>query len=65
MTKKTHIRNTNQGQYFRLKDSENAPVWIRGEYNRSEGKYSCTRFDDANHESLMKPNRIIFIGFEF
>lgn len=65
MAKKSKIRNINMGQYFRLKDTETAPVWVRGEYVRSEKKYSCTKFDDCNHEKLMKPTQDIYIGFEF
>lgn len=38
--KETKIKNINQGTYFRLKPSDTAPVWVRGEYNRLAGKYS-------------------------
>jgi len=65
MAKKIKLRNTNQGQYFRLKDTETSPVWVRGEFVRGEGKYSCTKFDDTNHEKLMKPTQNIYIGFKF
>lgn len=50
---------------FRLSESETAPVWIRGEYVRSEKKYSCTKFDDINHENWFKGSREVFIDFEF
>ena len=36
--KETKIKNINQGTYFRLKPSDTAPVWVRGEYNRLAGK---------------------------
>ena len=42
--KKTKIKNINQGTYFKLKPITTAPVWVRGEYERSLGKYSCINF---------------------
>jgi hypothetical protein len=36
--KKTKIKNINQGTYFKLKPTTTAPVWVRGEYERSVGK---------------------------
>ena len=65
MCKKIKLRKTNQGQYFRLKDAETSPVWVRGEFVRDEGKYSCTKFDDCNQEKLMKPTQDIYVGFNF
>lgn len=35
--KKTKIKNINQGTYFKLKPTTTAPVWVRGEYERSLG----------------------------
>lgn len=63
--KKTQISKVNQGTYFRLTESDTAPVWIRGEFIREAGKYSCYKFDDTNHEKLMKGTRTIYINFEF
>ena len=52
--KATKVNKVNQGTYFKLQDTETAPVWVRGEYIREAGKYSCFKFDDTNHEKLMK-----------
>ena len=30
------LKNVKKGDLFRLKDTDNAPVWVRGEYVRSE-----------------------------
>lgn len=38
---KTTVAKLNKGEFFRLSESDTAPVWIRGEYVRSEKKYSC------------------------
>ena len=55
--KKTKIKNLNQGTYFKLKPTTTAPVWVRGEYERS--------FDDTNHEKFMKGSQDVYINFTF
>ena len=50
---------------MKLKDSDTAPVWIRGEYVRSEKKYSTFKFDDINHERLLSPDKEVITDFEF
>lgn len=32
--KKTQVNKVNQGTYFKLRPTETAPVWVRGEYDR-------------------------------
>ena len=63
--KKTQVKKVNQGTYFKLTESEKAPVWVRGEFSREAHKYSCYKFDDVNHEKLMKGTQTIFVDFEF
>lgn len=60
---KKAIRELKKGEFFRLKDSDTAPVWIRGEYFPSEKKYNIYKFDDVNHEALRKGNTMVFVGF--
>lgn len=62
---KSKINKVNEGTLFRLTESDKDPVWVRGAYNRSEGKYSCTKYEDTNHEKLMKADQAIYIGFTF
>ena len=59
------INKVKQGTYFKLKDTETAPVWVRGEYIRAERKYSCYKYDDVNHEKMMKGTQTININFTF
>lgn len=59
--KKAKVSKLNQGNYFRLTNSETAPLWVRGEYIREAKKYSCYKYEDVNHEKLMKGSRDIFI----
>ena len=63
-TQKT-IRELKKGEFFRLKDSETAPVWIRGEYIPSEKKFSTYQYDDVNHERLCKGKTEVYVGFTF
>ena len=62
---KTTVAKLKKGEYFKLSESETAPVWKRGEYERSVKKYSCTKFDDINHENFFKGSKEVFIDFEF
>lgn len=64
MEQKT-IRELKKGELFRLSDRENAPVWVRGEYVREVKRYSTYKYDDVNHEQLLKGNRKVFVGFTF
>lgn len=64
MEKKT-IRELKKGEFFRLTDRGNAPVWVRGEYIREVKKYSTYKYDDVNHENLRSGDKIVFVGFTF
>lgn len=61
----TTIRQLKKGDFFRMRDSDTAPVWVRDEYIPSAKKYSTHKFDDVNHEVLRKGNFVVFIGFTF
>lgn len=37
-----------------MKDNENAPLWVRDEYNCSTKKYIIYRYDDVCHWSERK-----------
>lgn len=66
MTMQTQtIRTLRKGEFFRLKDNGTAPVWVRGEYNREAKKYSTYKFDDVNHERLLRGDQPVFVGFTF
>ena len=65
MTTQTTIKQCKPGEYFRMTDSETAPVWVRGEYDRTSRKFECYKFDDANHTRELAGARVVFIGFTF
>lgn len=61
----TTIRQLKKGEFFRLKDSETAPVWVRDEYIPAAKKFSTHKFDDVNHEVLRKGDSVVYVGFIF
>ena len=59
------VRDLKKGEYFRLDNSETAPVWIRGEYNRASKKYEAYKFDDICHSRIFWPDTDVYTGFTF
>ena len=59
------LKDVKKGDFFRVKNTPNAPVWVRGEYERNEKKYSCYKYDDVNHEAFYKGDKLVFVDFEF
>lgn len=57
----TTIKNLKKGEFFRFKNDENAPLWVRYEYNRSYKQYEAYRYEDTNHFVICKPERKVFI----
>lgn len=65
MKRTAAIKDLKRGEFFRLTDSDTAPVWVRGEYSREAKKYSTHRFDDVNRERLLRGDRVVWVGFTF
>jgi hypothetical protein len=40
-------------------------VFVRGEYDRTEKKYLCTRFGDANDSYLISGEKEVYTDFIF
>lgn len=59
------IRELKKGEFFRLKDTDTSPVWIRDGYVPELRKYSTYKFDDVNHEQARKGDTMVFVGFKF
>lgn len=62
---RTTLAQVKAGEYFRFIDSDTAPVWVRGDYVRGLGKYSCTKFDDMNREMFKLGGCVVYVGFTF
>lgn len=68
----TTIKDLKVGEYFTLKEYDDTVnevpeklVWIRGEYERSEKKYSCTKFVDFCHENFFKGTKVVYTDIYF
>lgn len=62
---KKKLKEIKQGELFKLKNTESAPVWVRGEYDHSSKRYSTYRYDDVCHERFVKVDTDVFVDFEF
>lgn len=63
--KEVQLKTLERGDFFKLKPTETSPVWVKGEYIRQVGKYSTYKFDNINHELLLKGKKFVYIDFEF
>ncbi len=43
-----------------MTNSENAPIWVRGYYERSERKYECYKYDNVNIEGFLSGSRQVY-----
>ena len=57
---KIELRKLVRGGLFRLAGNDDAPVWVRDEYDRSERKYLCYKWDDVNHWTYMRSVRAVY-----
>lgn len=57
---KIELRKLGRGDLFRLAGNDDAPVWVRDEYDRSERKYLCYKWDDVNHWAYMRSARGVY-----
>lgn len=57
---KIELRKLGRGGLFRLAGKDDAPVWVRDEYDRSERKYLCYKWDDVNHWTYMRSARGVY-----
>lgn len=57
---KIELRKLGRGDLFRLAGNDDAPVWVRDEYDRSERKYLCYKYDDVNHWVYMRSARGVY-----
>lgn len=57
---KIELRKLGRGGLFRLSGNDDAPVWVRDEYDRSERKYLCYKWDDVNHWTYMRSVRAVY-----
>ena len=56
----TTIKQVKKGDFFRLTNNENAPLWVRGYYYAPGKVYECYKYDDVNHEAFFKGDRKVW-----
>ena len=57
-----------KGDWFTLKpiaEPKDSQVYVKGDYDRSEKKYSCGRRDDISYERMLKKNPPVFVDFTY
>ena len=62
------IKELKKGEFFTLKpiaEPKESQVYIRGEYDRSEKKYECYKFNDMNAFRYYKGDKEIYTDFIF
>lgn len=62
------LKDLKIGEYFTLKPIENPTekqVFIRGEYDRTEKKYECGRFDDISYTRYLSGKTEVYTDFTF
>lgn len=62
-SQKAPISSLKKGEYVTL--VEDGPVWIRGDYCRSEGKYELINCNDMNRFCFRKGVTEVFHGFTY
>lgn len=60
-----HVKAVKLGDFVRFVDSDSAPVWIRGEYERCSRTYSFIDYNNSCHERFAKGDRLVYVNFDF
>lgn len=63
--KQKELRKVKRGEFFRLRASAYAPVWVRDEYNRKDKKFEAHKYDNIGHWAEFNGSRIVYVGFDF
>lgn len=62
------LKDLKKGDYFTVKAIEcptEKQVFIKGDYDRSDKKYECVRFDDINEYRYFKGTKEVYTDFIF
>ena len=62
------LKELKKGDWFTLKPIEypnESQVYIRGDYDRSDKKYSCCKWSDINYERFLKGTTKVYTDFIF
>lgn len=56
------VKQVKPGDFFRLKDDENSPLWVRSIYDRTSKRYCIYKYDDVNHFLSVKGDRKVYLS---
>lgn len=62
------LKDVKPGEFFTLKpipEPKESQVYVRDDYDRSERKYLCYKFNDVNSWRYLKGDRIVYTDFTF
>lgn len=62
------VEDIRKGEFVKRLDKSGEPrakVFIRGDFDRSTGKYSLTDAEDVNREVLVPKGAVLFVGFTY
>ena len=59
------VRDVKRGEYFKLRPTDTATVWVRDEYDRTCKKYIGIDTEDINHYTFLAPNRYVYTDFTY
>lgn len=64
------LKELKKGDFFTLKPHgekcvSSSQVFIRGEYDRTEKKYDCGRYDDIGYSRYFSGNKEVYTDFIF
>jgi hypothetical protein len=61
----TTLKLCPSGEYVKLRNTDSAPIWIKGGYDWLTNTYSLSSVDDINREIFRQSDSIVFIGFTY
>ena len=59
--KKIELRKVSKGGYFRFRDYENSPLWVRDIYDPSCKRYVVFKSENVNGWSLRKGSLMVYV----
>lgn len=59
------VKDLKPGEFFRVTESENGKVYVRGPYDRSLRKYECQEYYNVNSWRYFKADHKVYVGFTF
>jgi len=51
--------------FFKLRPTDESPVWVRGDYDRKEKKFHCYKYWDLATTHDWRGNKTVYVGFSF